>query len=128
MIGQVPPFVNDLIAYATLIGVTIGSALALRKFGPARWVWKHLVSDPLGEWFDKRTNQSATSATDDLRAQIADFRDDFDDHCRYVNYHMGPNGKTKPLHLRMAELEIAHAIEPPYDLDDWVEGYSDDHD
>lgn len=28
-----------------------------------------------------------------------------------VKYHLGPNGKTTPMHVRMARLEVVHDIE-----------------
>lgn len=49
-VAEVPPFLTDAAGIITAVSVIIGGFILLSRLRPAKWIWRRLVSDPLGEW------------------------------------------------------------------------------
>lgn len=95
MIAKLSPFIQDVMDLWPLwafIGSVIGAWL---MWSLKTWL-RINVADPIAR---ARTEQAATH--------------------HLVQYHLGPNGDTKPLHRRVADIEKANGIDAP-PTKDWV--------
>lgn len=50
VLADTPPFLTDAAGVITATSVIIGGFVLLSRLRPMKWVWRKLVSDPLGEW------------------------------------------------------------------------------
>jgi hypothetical protein len=116
-------FISDLITWATFVSVTIGAFFAVTKFPPSAWLIRRLITEPLATF----ARGIVDAGTEPLREQqsrtdrkVTELSTAFESHKNYVGRMLGPNGSTPPLHARIAKLEIANEIEPPYNPDDYT--------
>jgi hypothetical protein len=90
MTGQVPSMVVDLGILLTFFGLLVATS----KLPPVKWLWIQLVAEPITRWLDSR-NEAALHPVLERLDRI--------DHL--TAYHLGPNGSTPPVHLRLQSLE-----------------------
>lgn len=50
IVADVPPFMTDAAGIVTATVVIVGGFAFLSRLRPMKWMWRKLVSDPLGEW------------------------------------------------------------------------------
>lgn len=50
ILAEVPPFLTDAAGIITATTVIVSSFVLFSRLRPMKWVWRNLVSDPLGEW------------------------------------------------------------------------------
>lgn len=69
---------DDLLVLAKVIGaltVIGGAVVAVSRFRPVRWIWRQIVSDPIGQFFrdqvHEATNEQFTRAAAALEAHTA---------------------------------------------------------
>jgi hypothetical protein len=88
----------DLDAVAVLVTSIIGAAYAVHRAVRSVRAWGERTWDRAELLFSKAVDASSTG--------------------HIVKHHLGGNGTTTPMHVRMARLEAAHAIEDqPVDAD-----------
>ena len=91
MFAAIPQTVTDAAAWIGAVTVIAGGCTAIVTRRPFRWLWRTLVSDPLSRWFRHQVAESETG--------------------KLVKYHLGPNGTTPAVHLRLSRLEIAALLD-----------------
>lgn len=138
MIAAVPQWLIDLGAGSAAFAATAGALVILWRTPPVRWMRRGIgwtfdlfIGTPvrtivhrLGDWFEARVR---SANTDDSQA-LADLSQRFEEHRRYVGYHLGPNGTTKPVHERLCTVERAVAQEQVAPFVDWNGPYDDEVD
>lgn len=93
MIAVLPALVRDLVdAWPLIVGAVALVGWLLRR--QRAWVVEH-ISDPISEL---RRRQDTIGAEVTATTHL-------------VRYHLGPNGTTKALHHRVADIERANGIE-----------------
>lgn len=83
---------DTLMELAKLIGAlsVIGAGFAaVSRWRPVRWLLRRILSEPLGSWFREHVAE-AVEATPTAHL---------------VDYHLGPNSGTTPLHQRIQTCE-----------------------
>lgn len=72
VIAAVPQFLVDAAAIATALVAICGGAAVLSRLKPVRWLWRNLVSDPVGEWSAKWFDVGASRwHTDHVEPRLA---------------------------------------------------------
>lgn len=83
MIGEaIPPILTDIVAFCAAALVLLAFTAAVSRLRWVRWIWRRLVSGPLGEWTEKRIgggvqrfhDDRVQPAIDKIQADIADIR------------------------------------------------------
>lgn len=103
MIAAIPQILSDTAAFIGATTVILGGITAIVTRRPFKWLWRTVVSDPFGHWFHQRSIE----ANKPLIAAIEENREALEQHREYVQYHLGPNGETRPIHVRLQHLELA---------------------
>lgn len=99
MIAGVPPLVVE-------VGVWLGTFTAMIVF--ASLVWR----TPPMQWLTKQLREDREDRMlAAVKAGTADIVEALEDHRKYMHYHLGPNGETKPIHQRLCDLESAAGVE-----------------
>lgn len=102
MNAAVPQIILDLTTLIAFLLALIALAVAVAKVNWLRTLYSYLIVAPFSRWFRNEVAQAAVP----LQEQI-------DNHFGYVQYHLGPNGDTTPIHQRLVELEAAAGIHDP---------------
>ena len=103
LMAAVPSFLTEIAQWLGVL-TAIGIALAaITKFKPVAWLWRRVAADPASAWFTSRSRE----ANEPLAKKIDKVDRALEEHRKYVHYHLGPNGETKPMHKRMCAVERA---------------------
>jgi len=100
MLAKVPTLLSEAAAWIGAIVVVVSGLTLLFTRRPFKWVGRKLVSDPFGQWVQRRVEDG----TQDIR--------------HLTEYHLGPNGTTPPIHRRIAVLEVRALVDSWTDDDD----------
>lgn len=85
--GNTHPIVTAIIQIGAVAAALTAIGIAVER------VW-----GPMRKWL-------ANALTNPLLDKLDEMKDDFDEHRQYVEYHLGPNGKTPPVHERLTIVE-----------------------
>lgn len=126
MFAAVPQWLVDTGIVAGVFTAVAGATVILWRTPPVHllrrgcgWVFDLFIGTPfrtiaskLGDWFEARVAAA------------------MEGHVRYVRYHLGPNGDTKPIHERLHTVEDAVAGSPASvaPFVDWNGPYGDEDD
>lgn len=70
MVAQIPGILADAASFAVALGA-IGAFLGLvSRTRPARYIWRHLASEPFGEWWDGRTEDAVLRVVEPRMAEL----------------------------------------------------------
>ena len=79
-------------------------AALLSKLSVIRWLFRQLVSEPLGRWFREQVDEAIKKVW------------------HLIHYHLGSNDTTTPFHERLSRLEVANGLEPVEQQDHDIPG------
>lgn len=125
LIGSIPTWLSDTAAFIGASTVIIGGVTAVLAFAfrlrPVKWLGRQLQTglrvaflQPAVDLFDaqvREANEGLASRVEGVGQQVEELHEAVEDHRQYVLYHLGPNGKTKPIHQRLQDLERVHHID-----------------
>lgn len=94
-----PGILTEMGLYFTFILLLLTFTATISRLPFSRKLLKNNITDPLSRWIEVRV----VEATAPQRERVESFE-------RYVKYHLGPNGKTPPVHERIKNLEKDSAI------------------
>lgn len=94
---------TSLLASAAILAGELSAIVAFlgltSRLRPVKWLWRRLVTDPLGEWFRHQIKSSETG--------------------HLVAYHLGPNSDRRAVHERLERVErlvlLQPIVEPTFD-------------
>lgn len=75
--------------WLVFVGLVIGGTWLTPLRRPFKWLLRVNVTEPLARWF---------------RQQVSE---ELEPTAHLVKYHLGSNGTTRPMHLRITDLEDA---------------------
>lgn len=85
--GEMHPVVTIIVQVGAVAAALTGITIFIeRTWGPVR------------RWL-------ANALTNPLLEKLDEVKEDFEAHTDYVRYHLGPNGKTVPVHVRLTLVE-----------------------
>lgn len=91
---------------------TITAMTLLSKLRVVRWVLRQLIGDPIMEFVQRPARAMAAELAEKVALDTASLREQTDsiqrtveDTHHIVNYHLGPNGTTRPIHVRLQAVE-----------------------
>ncbi len=96
MFASVP---QVLIDFGIIIGVMsafLGLCITLIKFPLTNFIWNKSIKIPFTNWFKEAVVEAMEDNSNTQK-----------EHFDYVKYHLGPNGTTTPVYVRIGNLEIA---------------------
>lgn len=125
LIGSIPTWLSDTAAFIGASTVIIGGVTAVLAFAfrlrPVKWLGRQLQTglrvaffQPAADLFDAQVREASeelASRVEGVGQQVEELYEAIEDHRHYVLYHLGPNGKTKPIHQRLQDLERVHRID-----------------
>lgn len=89
-----PAGLSELALWVTFTTLVMGAFAAFAKSKPGKALIENNITHPLSRWMETRV----VDATTPHRETTAKFQ-------QYVEYHLGPNGTTTPVHQRLQLLE-----------------------
>jgi PAS domain S-box-containing protein len=60
---------------------------------------------PFSKWFQKNITKDVNDQMENICQRLDKVSQDFTDHTTYVRHHLGPNGTTPPVYVRLQNLE-----------------------
>ena len=60
---------------------------------------------PFSKWFQKNITKDVNLQMENISKTLEDASRAFEDHTTYVRHHLGPNGTTPPVYVRLQNLE-----------------------
>ena len=125
LIGSIPTWLSDTAAFIGASTVIIGGVTAVLAFAfrlrPVKWLGRQVQTglrvaffQPAADLFDAQVQEASeglASRVERVGRQVEELYEAIEDHRHYVLYHLGPNGKTKPIHQRLQDLERVHRID-----------------
>lgn len=91
----------DLGASALALTAVITLIILVSRLRPVKWLWRHVVSDPLGSWFSGQVGEVVEEKIHPLRTDVWTMKRE-----------LFPNGGTS-LRDQMNALSAAHGLEVP---------------
>jgi hypothetical protein len=104
MLADVPAIVREAAAWIGALTVIVGALVVVAR-RPARWLWRRTVVVPFSEWTQRQVGAAVAAS----------------DTAHLVEYHLGPNDGTKPVHARLAALEFRALMGAIHEVDDELE-------
>ena len=84
-----------------IISITVGIIVAIAAGTASVFVIFEKITGSLGRWFERHFRDSLEPTNE----AIADLRSETKSADAYNRYHLGPNGATMPMHLRLKDVE-----------------------
>jgi len=125
LIGSIPTWLSDTAAFIGASTVIIGGVTAVLAFAfrlrPVKWLGRQLQTglrvaffQPAADRFAahvREASEGLASRVEGVGHRVEELYKALEDHRHYVLYHLGPNGKAKPIHQRLQDLERVHHID-----------------
>ena len=84
-----------------VVSLTVGIIVAIAAGTASVFVIFEKITGSFGRWFERHFRDSLEPTND----AIADLRSETKSADLYNRYHLGPNGSTIPIHLRLRDVE-----------------------
>lgn len=93
----------DLGASALALTAIIGLIVLVSRLRPVKWLWRHVVSDPLASWFRDQVREEVQVATKPLEVRLGS-----------IEANLSPNA-GKSLRDRVDQISSHLGLPPAFD-------------